>query len=205
MKQRMAMAVLALALELWAVPARAEDAPQPPPDPGKAILDFWQNLTRPPPPRPEPAGPGNTITLNPLAIRNQQLGIEYERALGPIFSIYLQPQAAYARRGGASSLWVGGEAGLRVFFLGKAPVGLWIGPEASGTYGRVTSEGVTRSGWGFGVGAAAGWTLVFFDRFALSAGFAAVYRGVPDLESVDEGVPGVEFLALPRLAFGVAF
>lgn len=204
MKQRMAVAVLALGLGA-SRSARAEDATPPPPDPGKAIVDFWNNLTRPPPPKPEPQGPGNTITLNPLAIRNQQLGIEYERALGPVFSFYLQPQGAYGRRGTSSALWLGGEAGLRVFFLGKAPVGLWIGPEFSGTYGRVVTEGVPREGWGFGVGAAAGWTVVLFDRFDLSAGFAAVYRGVPDLDAVTETVPGVEFLALPRLAFGVAF
>ncbi|HVE86434.1 MAG TPA: hypothetical protein VND93_26440 [Myxococcales bacterium] len=197
------MAILTAALAA-ALPARA-DEPQPAPDPGKAIVDWWQNLTRPPPPRPEPPGAQNTITLNPLALRYQQLGIEYERALGPVFSIYLSPQAAYGVRGGASSLQVGAEAGLRVFFLGKAPVGLWIGPEVSGTYGRVSSDGVTRWGVGTGVGGGAGWTLVFFDRFALSVGFAAVYRSVPDLESVDETIPGVEFLPLPRLAFGVAF
>lgn len=199
--QRTAIAVLAL----WAAwPARA-DEPPPAPDPGKAIADFWQDLTRPPPPKPEPVGPQNTITLNPLALRSQQLGIEYERALGPVFSLYLAPQGSYGRRGGSSSLSLGGELGLRVFFLGKAPVGLWIGPEVSGTYGRITSNGVTRSGYGFGVGGGAGWTLVFFDRFALSVGFAAVSRSVPDLESVEETVPGVEFLPLPRLAFGVAF
>jgi len=202
--QRMAAALAVLAALAVAPAARADDPP-PVPDPGKAIADLWQNLTRPPPPKPEQPGAQNTITLNPLAIRNQQLGIEYERALGPVFSLYLQPQGAYARRGGSSFLSVGGEAGLRVFFLGKSPVGLWIGPEFSGSYGRVVSAGVERTGYGFGVGGAAGWTLVFFDRFALSAGFAAVYRSVPDLESVEETVPGVELLGLPRLAFGVAF
>ncbi|HYV43765.1 MAG TPA: hypothetical protein VFA20_02845, partial [Myxococcaceae bacterium] len=148
LRPRITTAVLALGL-VAAGSARAEDPPQGP-DPGKAIVDFWNNLTRPPPPKPEPQGPGNTITLNPLAIKNQQLGIEYERALGPLFSLYLQPQGAYGRRGTSSSLWVGAEAGLRVFFLGKAPVGLWIGPEASGSYGKVTSAGVTREGLGFG-------------------------------------------------------
>jgi len=199
--QRTAIAVLLL----WAAfPARAEEPP-PAPDPGKAIADFWQGLIHPPPPRPEPPAPQNTITLNPLALRFQQLGIEYERALGPVFSIYLAPQGAYGRQGGSSSLSLGAELGLRVFFLGKAPVGLWIGPELSGTYGRQSSGGVTRSGFGFGVGGGAGWTLVFFDRFALSVGFAAVSRGVPDLQGALEALPGVEFLPLPRLAFGVAF
>lgn len=179
--------------------ARAQD------DLPTRIQDWFSNLGKPKP-RPEavPAA-RNTFTLNPLALRDEQLGIEYERALGRGFSLYLAPGFAYGRAEGSWQLELTGTLGARLFVLGDAPSGLFFGPEVSMNYQRGYREQVLRKGFGLGLGGSMGWTLVLFNRLALSVGFSAQYRAVPDLESSDAEAVRVEIVPLPRLAFGVAF
>jgi hypothetical protein len=169
------------------------------------IQDWLSNLGKPRP-RPEEVAPArNTFTLNPLALRDEQLGVEYERAFGRGFSLYLAPGFAYGRAEGSWQLELAGTLGTRLFVLGDAPSGLFFGPEVSMNYQRSYKGEVLRKAFGLGLGGSMGWTLVLFNRLALSVGFSAQYRAVPDLESPDEEAVRVEVVPLPRLAFGVAF
>jgi hypothetical protein len=167
--------------------------------------DWISKLGKPKPPPEEDLGPRNTFTLNPLALKNEQLGIEYERAFGQGFSLYAAPEFAYGRTPGSWTLSVAGTLGTRLFVLGKAPSGIYFGPEVSMSYQLDSQHHVRRTAYGLGIGGSVGWTLVFFNRFTLAAGFSAQYRSVPDLASSEEGAIRVALVPMPRLAFGVAF
>lgn len=192
---------LATACVVFATPAVADDK-----NPLQQFGDWIQSLgkPKPPPPKPEPAT-WNSVTLNPLALEREQLGIEYERVLGAPASVYIAPQAVYGSAGSSWVLSAGGNLGVRFFVLGTAPNGLFIGPEVSVMFQRSHQAGVFRRAFGVGVGAGVGWSLVFFERFAFSVGFAAQYRSIPDIESAEPDTVRTSFTALPRLAFGVAF
>jgi hypothetical protein len=183
-------------------------ADEPPPSP----LDWFQrwiaSLGQPrlPPSRPpEDTTAHNTVTLNPLALRQQRLGLEYERALGSHVSIYLAPQAAFGIVPDAWTLSAELDLGLRIFVLGTAPGGIFFGPELAGLYERSNENGLLRYGLGTGIGATVGWTLVFFEHFTLSVGFSSQYRTVPQLDAAEGVTLRKEFVSVPRLAFGVAF
>lgn len=194
---------LALACLTLSLPAFAQDDGK---NPIERFGEWVGSLgkPKPPPPPPKPTT-WNSVTLNPLALQHQQLGIEYERVLGAPATIYISPQAVYGSAGSAWVLSVGGNLGMRFFVLGTAPNGLFIGPEVSANFQRSHQAGVYRRAFGVGIGAGVGWSLVFFERFALSVGFAAQYRSVPDIESPEPETVVTSFTALPRLAFGVAF
>ncbi len=165
----------------------------------------WLSKLGKPAPPPEDKGPWNTFTLNPLVLKERRLGVEYERALGRGFSLYLAPEFAYGRAERSWHLTLGGTLGARIFVIGKAPSGIYFGPEVAVDYQRERREQGLRKAFGLGVGGSVGWTLVFFDRFTLAAGFSAQYRAIPDLESSEEEAIRVELVPTPRLAFGVAF
>jgi hypothetical protein len=172
----------------------------------KPVQDWFEQLGKPRPPREEDLGARNTFTLNPLlALQYRQLGVEYERAFGRGFSLYLAPEFAYGRAEGSWHLTLAGTLGARLFVLGSAPSGLFFGPEVSANYQRAWRGQVLRKAFGLGLGGNVGWTLVLFQRLTLSVGFSAQYRAVPDLESPEEEALRVEVAPVPRLAFGVAF
>lgn len=170
-------------------------------------FDEWlRGIQKPKEPPPEQLGAQNTITINPLALQYEQLGIEYERGFWKRFSIYFAPQAAYGLVGDNWDLAAGLNAGVRFFFLGAAPAGIFLGPDVSAQYVRRKRGGSLRSGLGLGIGASVGWTLIFFDRLTLSVGFAAQHRSQPDLEAeAPEDQVRIQFSPLPRFAFGIAF
>lgn len=170
------------------------------------VQDWFSKLGKPPPPPPpEELGAQDTFTMNPLALDHQQLGVEYERAFGKGFSLFLAPEFSY---GASSSQWqltAGGTLGTRIFVFGSAPSGIFFGPEVTALYQRVYRDGALKRGLGLGFGGSVGFTLVLFNRLAVSAGFAAEYRTVPQLDSPDPDAFRVELVPVPRLAFGVAF
>jgi hypothetical protein len=169
------------------------------------IHDWLSNLGKPKAPPPEDLGARNTFTLNPLALKDERLGVEYEHAFGRGFSLYLAPEFAYGRSERSWELALGGTLGARIFVLGKAPSGIYFGPEAGVDYQRERRSGVLRKGFGLGLGGNVGWTLVFFNRLTVAAGLSAQYRAVPDLESTEEDAIQVKLVPTPRLAIGVAF
>jgi hypothetical protein len=196
---------LSLFCVLWVLAPRAAMA-----DDGMLtrMRDWFSNLGKPTEPEKkeeEDLGARNTFTINPLALRSDQLGIEYERGIGSRLSLYVAPEFSYGRTPGTWALGLAGTLGTRLFVLGTAPSGIFFGPELSVAY-HLRSEGqVRRRGIGLGLGGCVGWTLVLFERFTLSAGFSAQYRSIPDLESSEEGSLHVQIVPTPRLAFGVAF
>lgn len=170
------------------------------------VRDWFSGLGKPKAPVVEDLGARNTFTINPLALAHSQLGIEYERAFGRGFSLYLAPEFAYGRTPESWSLGLAGTLGVRLFVLGSAPSGIFFGPEVSANYQLRSEERVRRRGVGVGLGGSVGWSLVLFNRIALAAGFSAQYRAIPDLESpAGAGAIRVEIIPTPRLAFGVAF
>lgn len=203
---RISLVYLVLVASMPAL-AQSEQAPsqKQKQNPLESLADWWTDITQPKPAGPEKLGSRNTITVNPFALQNQRLGVEYERAFGKVVSVYLAPQAAY---GATQSSWIfsaGGSLGVRFFLLGAAPSGIWFGPEVGGSFERIVEGGIARRGFGLGVGAGVGWTLVFFDRFVLSVGFSAQYLSAPDLRAPEEEQLTVQFRPLPRFSFGVAF
>lgn len=174
--------------------------------PVEQIQEWIQNFGKPPPPAKPPEPPAqNTVTLNPLALEHDQLGIEYERALWKGASLYLGPQGVYGSAGPNWLLSVGLNVGMRFFVMGDAPSGLYIGPEVDLAYERVMQDGVLSKAFGVGFGGGAGLSVVFLNRFALSVGFSAQYRTEPDAANPGGNVVTTRFRAIPRLAFGVAF
>lgn len=169
------------------------------------VQDWFSKLGKPKPPPVEDLGARNTFTINPLALRNSQLGVEYERAFGKGFSLYAAPEFAYGRTPEAWTLSLAGTLGIRLFVLGNAPSGIYFGPEFSVIHQIRSQNHVRRTALGLGLGGSVGWTLVLFNRFTLAAGFSAQYRSVPDLEAEGEGALRVQVIPTPRLAFGVAF
>ncbi|HYO60091.1 hypothetical protein [Archangium sp.] len=169
------------------------------------VQDWFSKLGKPKPPSEEDLGARNTFTINPLALKNAQLGIEYERAFGKGFSLYVAPEFAYGRTPEAWTLSLAGTLGTRLFVLGSAPSGIYFGPEFSVSHQIRSQNHVRRRALGLGLGGSVGWTLVLFNRFTLAAGFSAQYRSIPDLEAAEEGALRVQIVPTPRLAFGVAF
>ena len=194
---RAALSLLLAVCVLHSHPARAAED-----DVVSKARDWFAQLGRPKPPPPEDLGARNTFTVNPLALQHSQLGVEYERAFGKAFSLYVAPEFAYGRTPDAWTLSLAGTLGTRLFVLGNAPSGIYFGPEFSVNYQLRSVDRVRSRGVGLGLGGAVGWTLVLFNRFTLAAGFSAQYRSVPDL---DTGGVRVELIPTPRLAFGVAF
>ncbi|MCY1077352.1 hypothetical protein [Archangium lansingense] len=169
------------------------------------VQDWFSKLGKPKPPPVEELGARNTFTINPLALQNSQLGVEYERAFGKGFSLYAAPEFAYGRTPEAWTLSLAGTLGIRLFVLGNAPSGIYFGPEFSVIHQIRSQNHVRRRALGLGLGGTVGWTLVLFNRFTLAAGFSAQYRSIPDLEAEGDGALRVQVIPTPRLAFGVAF
>jgi hypothetical protein len=170
------------------------------------IQNWFSNLGKPAaPPPPEDLGARNTFTINPMVLRDKRLGVEYERAFGGGFSVYLAPEFAYGQAEHSWSLSLGGTLGTRFFVLGSAPSGIYFGPEFGVDYQRAYQDQKLRKGFGLGLGGNVGWTLVLFNRLTVAAGLSAQYRAIPDLESSEEEAIRVELVPTPRLAFGVAF
>jgi hypothetical protein len=169
------------------------------------VRDWFSQLGKPKPPPEEDLGARNTFTINPLALKSAQLGVEYERAFGKGFSLYAAPEFAYGRTPEVWTLSLAGTLGTRLFVLGSAPSGIYFGPEFSVNHQIRSQNHVRRRALGLGLGGSVGWTLVLFNRFTLAAGFSAQYRSIPDLESSEDGALRVQIVPTPRLAFGVAF
>ena len=185
--------------------AHAQQQPQQK-GPVEAIQEWIQSLGKPPPPpKPPEPPPQNVVSLNPFALEHERLGVEYERALFSAMSLYIAPQGTYGTAGSSWALSAGGDAGIRFYILGDAPNGLYVGPAVTGIYARSFQQGVLRKGFGIGLGACAGLSLILFNRYALAVGFAAEYTTEPDLTDPTGETVVTRFTPLPRVSFGVAF
>jgi hypothetical protein len=168
--------VLLIALSAWALPAQA---------------------------RPEPA---STLTLNIIDPGGRTASLEIEHAIYPWLSVHGGLTAlideALRSQAEVSAYGLGPEGGLRLFLLGDAPHGLWIGPSATiawinGKSGRDREQAI-----GFAASGMAGLTVLLFDRMILSLGGGVSWLDLAaNVGDVRAGVFGVR----PRLRASAGF
>ena len=167
-----------------------------------------------PPPRPWIA-PKHMIDLNPAALLNGELSLEYEGALGSHVSLLLGPDAVLYRGVGSplppDAVARGGslKIGLHIFPWGNALNGFWIGPELIGVYAGVSSPEGKGSVVGFEADGSLGYTFIVADHLGISLGLGAGYRILSLTTQAADGTTNgalTKGLALTgRLAVGYAF
>ncbi len=122
----------------------------------------------------EPYSP-NLLLVNPGALLNGVIALEYERALTPFFGLDFGLSVSTFRgvwvpSDSASVVAFGPEVGVRFHFIRDAPGGLWIGPSISGAYIAARSNGTVVRAFGYGVNAAIGYNFLLGPHFALQLG-----------------------------------
>ncbi|MHB8873765.1 MAG: hypothetical protein ACYC8T_08780 [Myxococcaceae bacterium] len=147
-----------------------------------------------------------SLTVNPVELFSGTFNLEYEQAINPAFSVYGGINYLYfqgvSRVDSTFSTVVGPEVGLRLYLIGDAPAGLWFGPYLGAAYVHNSSSS-TPDSIGYGLGAMAGFNLVF-NRVNLSLGLGT---GWVDYSSMVDGrrVGLYGFIPRARVAVGVAF
>ncbi|MDQ3266259.1 MAG: hypothetical protein M3Y59_21865 [Myxococcota bacterium] len=132
----------------------------------------------------------NVLTVGPILFAFGFYGLEYERVLTDLFSVFVVPQWLNATA--ASGFEVTG--GARVYLFGEAPRGLYVGAYAVG--------GVGAAGPGFGLGGELGFQWLLGDRVALALGYGHGWRAVQGYLTHQGVFPQVNRV---RVQLGVAF
>jgi hypothetical protein len=149
----------------------------------------------------------NAVTVQPIDLFTGTLNIEYERVLAKRIGAYgavnfmMYRPILYPSPG--SSFGLGPEIGLRVYLIGNAPAGLWIGPYINALWVRNVAEGYIVDSLGLGAGGMAGVNLVF-GHFLLSLGGGVAYVDHSAYRN-DERVGAFGLTPRLRLAVGAAF
>lgn len=151
----------------------------------------------------EPAAPMWTLQVDPLTTALGFVHLQVERALAPHWSIYLGPHARLF-----NSLLddldepftgLGVEMGVRYFFYGAAPSGLWA--QIRGVIARLsTARGGGQSGLGGYASALVGYNAIFAGRWVLGGGL-----GVQYLHYTIAGMGPKRFFVAAHTTVGVAF
>lgn len=161
-------------------------------------------------PRPETRRWLGTVSAVELA--RGALNAEGERAVARWLSVAFGGRLTFQSGGvtvTSTTVGVGLDVGVRVYLGGEAPRGLFLGLQGAVTAAlgvggddRASSTGV---GLGLTVGALAGYTLVFENRFVLSVGGGAGYTRSDPSYAVFP-VPGYAgVVPLLRLSLGYAW
>lgn len=140
----------------------------------------------------------NLLLINPGALLNGVVAIEYERALNSFFGLDFGLSVSTFRgvftpTDRANVVAFGPEVGVRFHFIKDAPGGLWIGPSLSGAY--ITSGNSTRT-FGWGLTGAVGYNFLLGDHFALQLGIGGGFKDYGD---------GIEWGPHFRLGLGGRF
>lgn len=147
-----------------------------------------------------------SLTANPFELFSGTFNLEYEQALSSSLSIFGGINYLYfqgiSRDDTTATTAFGPEAGLRLYLIGDAPSGFWLGPYLGVAYVH-TPGASTPDSLGYGVGAMAGVNLIF-GRLNLSLGLGTGW--VDYSASVDGRRVGLHgFVPRSRLAVGVVF
>lgn len=153
---------------------------------------------------PDAPGPRWTLQVDPLTTALGFVHLQLERALGPRVSLYLGPSLRLFN--GITSdaeddyQGLGAEAGLRVFFTGRAPEGAWAMARTVAARVSTDATGETQTAFGGYSSLLGGYTWVLDRWLVLSAGGGVQYLYYT---AGEQGVEGV----LPALhtAAGFAF
>jgi hypothetical protein len=156
------------------------------------------------------AHPKNTLTIDPASLAFGVVKVEYERAFSSWGSVYVAPSVLAFQSPLLSSpknsgfTAAGADTGVRFFFTGRAPEGLWVGPQLGLAYVQGTANGEQASAVGYDCAAIVGGTVLVANVVDVSAGVGVAYEN--EQVSVGETNVGLSGLApVARLALGVAF
>lgn len=130
--------------------------------------------------------PANALSVNALDIAVKAFGshgipfeLEYERALGDRFSVYVTPRFTFVSNELATGFGLGASLGARWYvYRGPAVAGLWLGADVGTDYRSDTARGTdaTITGFdGFLVRAVAGYNLLVGPLY-VSPGIGVEYR-----------------------------
>lgn len=155
----------------------------------------------------------NSLTVNPIDLFTGTINIEYERAVANKVGIYggvnfLIMRGVLMSSDARNRFAFGPEVGARLYLIGRAPGGLWLGPYVNAAYVRnIGVAGDAPSGGdalSLGGGGMAGINLLF-GQFNLSLGAGAGYYdwGVVTSGTRDPSSSG--FTPRLRLALGAVF
>jgi hypothetical protein len=151
----------------------------------------------------------NSVTVNPIDMFTGTLNVEYERAVASRLGLYGGLNFGYMRGVLSTSevrpLAIGPELGLRVYLIGRAPGGIWIGPYGNMAWVRNTDASGSVDSLGLGFGAMAGINLLL-GQFNLSLGAGTGYHDYSSWSAA--GVRRIgNFGVTPRLrlALGAVF
>src|SRR5688500_3160365 len=107
------------------------------------------------------------MSLNAIELVNGLLGFEYETAAFDWLSLHAGLQFLVAEamnpEDATSAYAVGPEVGARLFMLGSAPEGFWVGPYTGLAFVSGKSYFERSGDIGFTAGGMAGLTLIVFD------------------------------------------
>jgi hypothetical protein len=143
-------------------------------------------------------GPKNVISVAPFSVMLGSFGAEYERVVSDPISLTFNADYRWMSLDGldgggslATSV-VGLNVGAHFFMLGKAPSGLWLGPEL----GTIVAAGRDQNGS----------VVAAVPRFAMQVGYTGIIADVLSV-SVGAGLQMISVVPLPaaRLSLGLAF
>ena len=157
------------------------------------------------------SGYENSLTVNPIDLFTGTINIEYERAVANKVGLYgglnfmVMRGLLYSQDAG-NRFAVGPELGLRLYLIGRAPGGLWLGPYVNGAYVRHSGNDDfgARDSLALGGGGMAGVNLLF-GQFNLSLGAGAGYYDWGVITSGDRRAGSSGFTPRLRLAVGAVF
>jgi hypothetical protein len=149
----------------------------------------------------------NGLTVEPIDLLTGTFNLQYERAFSPSWSAYLGLNYLYVsgadQPNSGTQLALGPEIGLRLYLIGRAPAGLWIGPDLSTAWVRDVSYGQEFDSLGYSVGGMVGVNLVL-GHFTGSLGFGGNFYDYSHYDGATRvGFYGLEMRE--RLAVGVVF
>jgi hypothetical protein len=150
----------------------------------------------------------NSITVNPIDMFTGTLNVEYERAVASRLGLYGGLNFGYMRGvlsgGDVRPLFIGPELGMRVYLIGRAPGGLWLGPYGNFAWVRNSDQTGSIDSFGLGFGAMAGINLLF-GQFNLSLGAGAGYHDYSSWSAGTRRIGSYGVTPRLRLAIGAVF
>jgi hypothetical protein len=152
--------------------------------------------------------PTHALTMNAIELVNGLLSFEYETAPSSLFSLhagmsFLVSEALHPNDA-VSAFAIGPEVGARLFFLGDAPSGFWIGPFGGLSFVSGKKNLERQGELGFTAGVLAGVSWVVFDQMMVSAGVGAGYHDLSaEIDGTEAGMRG--WSPRLRLSAGMAF
>jgi hypothetical protein len=125
-----------------------------------------------------------TFTVDPGALIDGRINFEFDSAMSRWVSLnagvnFLAFNGAFDRTED-SFFAVGPRFGLRLYLIGTAPAGLWIGPFVDLYYLRWRDAQQDRRAFGFGTGGELGVTFIVLHALVLQFGVSFLYQDVAD-------------------------